>query len=386
MWIHRNFSKKLQNMASTRPVVLLTGARQTGKSSLLRHLFAEAEYVTFDHLAQMTAAREAPLEFLRRRTSPVILDEIQYVPELFRNLKIVVDENRDLTGAWLLTGSQQFELMKDISESLAGRIGIVHLETLSAKELRESHAPGISNHLWKGGYPELWKNPEIDATDFFESYLRTWVERDLQQLIRVRDLSNFRRFIRMLATRTGQLLNFADIGSDVGVSGVTVQTWLNALVVSGVIYLLPPWYGNVGKRLIRTAKIYFADIGLACHLLGVHDADALAVHPLKGNLFENFVLMELVKTHSLSPGRELFFYRDQNATEVDFVVEREGRIVLIEAKAGESTDRRRLHFTKVAPLMKAPVTCRLACGVDADHPLVMDGFTAFNPLLTDIVL
>ena len=165
MWIDRQQSAIVQKMVKTRPVVLLTGARQTGKSSLLQNIFPDVEYITFDHLHHVDAAKEMPDRFLRRIKGPVILDEIQYVPELFRNLKILVDENRDGLGKWILTGSQQFELMIEISESLAGRISIAHLETLSAKELRNSQCADVADHLWRGGYPELWKNRDIDAAN-----------------------------------------------------------------------------------------------------------------------------------------------------------------------------------------------------------------------------
>ncbi len=388
MWIDRTQKETVLKMAKTRPVVLLTGARQTGKSSLLQRIFPSTEYVTFDYLHHVEAVRDLPDRFLRRFSGQVILDEIQYVPELFRGLKVLVDEERDEYGKWLLTGSQQFELMTEISDTLAGRISICHLETLSALEIRHRRIADVSDHLWRGGYPELWKNRMIDAGEFFESYIRTYVERDLKQIIDVRNLTDFRRFIRILATRTGQLLNFRDISRDTGVSDVTARKWLHAMQVSGLVYLLAPYHANIGKRLTKTPKLFFADHGLASHLLGVDSLDEWMAHPHKGHLFENFVMMELVKTNGVTPGKDLFFYRDQNGVEIDFVIERKGRLVFVEAKSGETIDRRKLNFQKVVPLFEKNIETStfLACQVKSKAPLEMKNLTVVNPLKTKLEL
>ena len=306
MWFDRHIAQHLITSVKSRPAILLTGARQTGKSSLLQREFPETEYLTFDHLRNVESAKESPEHFLSSFSRPVILDEIQYVPELFRELKIAIDRDRGNYGKWIMTGSQQFSLMGRISESLAGRIALLRLETLSALEIRNKKKQDVAQFLWKGGYPELWSNIHLHPPDFFESYIRTYIERDLKELIDVKNLNDFRRFIRMLAARSGQLLNYRGLSSDVGVSDVTIRKWTHALEISGLIYLLPPYYANIGKRLIKSPKIYFADNGLLCHLLGVESERSWYNHPHRGNLWENLVLMELIKNEGLRPGNDLF--------------------------------------------------------------------------------
>lgn len=388
MWINRQLRDRLQNSVNSRPAVLLTGARQTGKSSLLQKHFPATTYVTFDHPRQVDAAKDSPEYFLSRFEAPVILDEIQYVPELLRYLKILIDQHRNHYGKWIMTGSQQFTLMEHISESLAGRIDLLHLETLSAYELREKGIKDISKYLWKGGYPELWSNPELDVEDFFESYIRTYIERDLKNIINVKELNDFRRFFRVLATRVGQLLNFRSLSSDVGVSDFTIRKWIHALEVGGLLYLLPPYYANIGKRLTKSPKIYFADHGLLCYLLGINNENDWQAHPYRGNMWENLVLMELIKTKNFTPGNNLFFYRDQNGVEVDFLLEQQGKLILIEAKANEKINAKRLNFQKVAALFekKYQTAKILAQNIKEDQIIKYKDYDCFNPLFTTVFL
>ncbi len=382
IWIDRALGEKLKRLVSSRPVVLVTGARQTGKSSLLKKLFPEAEYVTFDHLNEVEAAREAPGAFLSARGEQTVLDEIQYVPELFRELKIVVDNNRNKYGRWILTGSQRYELMETISESLAGRISIISLETLSAAELRGCKHPRTADHLWLGGYPELWACDFIDVIDYFESYLRTYLERDLKKLVDVKNLSDFRRFVAIIASRIGQLLNYRSLSRDVGVSDTTIRAWLHALETSGLVYLLPPFFANIGKRLAKSPKLYFADHGLACHLLGIHSLQTWREHNQRGSLWENFVMMELVKNHDLKPGVDLFFYRDHSGAEIDFVICRKNRITLLEAESAERVNQRRLGFDRVARSLEKgyKVDRLLAHEINSDRALGKKEYTSFNPI------
>lgn len=384
MWIGRFLKSKILKMTTSRPALLLTGARQTGKTSLLQRLFPDVEYITFDYLRQVEAVKDSPEYFLGQFKNPVILDEIQYVPELFRELKIVIDKNRTDYGKWIMTGSQQFSLMEKISESLAGRISICHLETLSAAELREKNIKNIKNFLWKGGYPELWSNEALEPTDFFESYIRTYIERDLKTIVDVKNLSDFRRFIRMMATRAGQLLNYKGLSSEVGVSDVTIRKWTHALEISGLIYLLPPYFANVGKRLIKSPKVYFADHGLLCHLLGIENERDWHAHPHRGSLWENFVMMELIKKYRLVPGSDLFFYRDQNGVEIDFVIEKKGTLYFIEAKSGERINARKLHFEKVAALFKTKFKVKkiVAQNSNETRGIRSRGYCCYNPLLS----
>lgn len=386
MWIDRKVKDKIFRSARSRPVVLLTGARQTGKSSLLTRLFPESRYITFDYLRQVEAAKESPQQFLQQCNGQVILDKIQYVPELFRELKILVDRERDAYGKWIITGSQRFELMEQISESLAGRISVINLETLSAMELRGCNVAAIDNFLWRGGYPELWSNPHLEPENFFENYIRTYIERDLKQIVEVKNLNDFRRFVRILATRIGQLINYRDIARDVGIADVTAKRWIHALEMGGLVYLLPPFFANIGKRLVKAPKLYFSDHGLACYLLGIVDTDTWSSHTYRGNLWKNIVLMELIKNNYLVPGRNLFFYRDQNGVEVDFIIEQGNKITLLEAKAGEKIDNRKLTFNKVAPLLRERY--RIECIVahtPLDNTIVkLKNYNSYNPLKVNI--
>lgn len=352
MWIPRTTTNKLKKAAATRPVVLLTGARQTGKSSLLRKCFSEFSYVTFDHLHHLEAAQGDAMAFLRQQILPVIFDEIQYAPNLFRDIKIMVDDEREVYGNWILTGSQPFALMRGVSESLAGRVSVLELGTLSALELREAAVEGRVDFLWMGGYPELWGNREIDVENFFESYLRTYIERDLTALIKVRDLFKFRRFLRVVATRVGQLLNYSDLSSNMGISDVTCRDWIHALESSGVISLLPPYFANIGKRLVKSPKLYFSDHGLATYLLGITSINQWRRSPHMGNLWENLVFSELVKTTQSRPGDTLFFYRDHKGVEIDFIVEKAQRLHFIEAKASERVSPGKCNFKKCCPSLK----------------------------------
>ena len=388
IWINRLLAEKLKKAAETRPVVLVTGVRQSGKSSLLQREFKQAVTISFDHLNQVEAVTDSPDFFLNQFKDQVILDEVQYVPNLFRELKIQVDKDRKNYGKWILTGSQKFELMEQVSESLAGRISILQLETLSAKELRNSSINNQTDFIWKGGYPEIWSNPDMDLDDFFESYVRTYIERDLKTIIEVRNLSDFQRFIRVLAARIGQLINYKDISNDVGVSDVTIRKWMHALQISGLVYFLPPFYRNIGKRLTKSAKVFFADHGLVCYLLGIKDLAGWNNHIYKGNLWENLVFMELVKTAHLRPGANLFFYRDQNGVEIDFIVESGHKLYFLEAKAGERIDEKKLNFKKVIPLFekKHQTKAILLQNLSEPHVLKKKGYHCLNPLFADVIL
>jgi len=387
MWIDRKVKDRIIRSAGSRPVVLLTGARQTGKSSLLKRLFPESRYITFDYIRQVEAVKESPQQFLRQCAGQTILDEIQYVPELFRELKILVDKERDNYGKWIITGSQRFELMEQVSESLAGRITVINLETLSSLELRESNVERVADFLWRGGYPELWSNPHLEHEDFFENYIRTYIERDLKQIVEVKNFNDFRRFVRVLAARIGQLINYRDIAKDVRVADVTVKRWLHALEMGGLITLLPPFFANIGKRLVKAPKLYFNDHGLACYLLGVVDAETWLAHMHRGNLWENLVLMELIKNNHLLPGRELFFYRDQNGVEVDFIVEQGNKITLLEAKVGEKVDNRKLNFKKIVPLLKEKdrIDCVVAHSPLDDMVMEFKNYRSYNPLKVNFI-
>jgi predicted AAA+ superfamily ATPase len=318
---------------------VLTGARQTGKTSLLLKLFPECGFVSLDLPSEAEEAEKDPRHFLLRHYPPMIIDEVQYAPKLFRHLKAEVDANRDKNGRYLLTGSQKFALMKNVSESLAGRADIVELETLSYAEIRES-LPKVSVEaaMVRGGFPELYANPDIDAIPFYNSYLATYLERDVRALANVGSLRDFERFLRACALRSANLLNKADLARDVGISPSTANQWLSILEASGQVVLLEPWFSNRTKSLVKSPKLYLADSGLLCALLNIRNVEDLRQSPAVGAVWETFVFQQLrAREHEAGRITGLHFWRDRTR-EVDFLVDVGGNIELLEAKWSELPD------------------------------------------------
>lgn len=345
----------------------------------LQELLSGAEYITLDRILLAEAAEQNPSLFLNRFQKQVIIDEIQYAPSLFRDLKIKVDENRNINGIWVLTGSQQFKLMQHASESLAGRIRILNLGTLNATELNRTNL--LSNKrdlLWKGGFPELWAE-NLNPKEFYEDYIQTYLERDLRQILNVTNLRDFRHFLSMLAIRTGQLLNYSEISNEVGVAVNTIKAWISALETSGVIILLPPYYNNLGKRLIKAPKLYFCDNGLIASLLNIDSLDALEISIYLGSLWENFVHSEYLKEGYIA-GKDIFFFRDSNGIEIDFIVEKEGEIYLIEAKHTERPNPDKLHLNKTTRLFTKEVNSLVACNIEETGLITLKDFSVYNPL------
>jgi len=390
-WIPRTMGKIVEKMAEQRPVVLLTGIRQAGKTSLLRHLFPDAAYATLDTVALAREAVENPPAFLERwRESPrVIIDEIQYAPILFRELKRVIDEKRSVRGKWVLTGSQRFPLMQEVAESLAGRIAVLELGTLSAQELRMAGiAPSPERLIFRGGFPELWADESLDARAFYDDYLKTYIERDVRALLRVGDLRDFQRFMQALTVRCGALLNLSEIARDVGIAHHTAKSWLSVIEASGVIVLFPPYAENVGKRIIKAPKLYFSDTGLAVSLLAIEREDLLPRHPRFGALWENLIISELIKAYGGVPGKTLFYYRDSNGVEIDALLLKDNRLLAFEIKTAALPDERKLKFKSVLPLFrkKRYDTGAIVVTPTLDGKVSLADFTVINPLLTDIPL
>lgn len=386
MWIDRLYAEKIMVLQAQRPVILLTGIRQVGKSSLLKRLFPTAEYITLDYTLIAEEAASNPLHFLQKFAGQVIIDEIQYAPTLFRNLKILVDQNREKKGKWILTGSQQFSLMDGLRESLAGRAGILNLYPLSAVELNKAKLLEENGRdlLWKGGFPEIWAE-NLDAVLFYQDYIQTYLERDLKLVLNVSNIRDFRRLMSLLAIRAGQLLNLSSVAKDLSVSVNTVKAWVNALETSGIVYLLPPYYNNLGKRLIKAPKLYFCDNGLLSALLSIESMASYDRSPHRGALWENFTFTELLKAGFIS-GKSLFYYRDQNGVEIDFVLEQSSsEITLLEAKETEIPSAKQVNFKKVAPLFNKEVRCVVACNIWQKGFLKLKDFEAFNPLKTPFV-
>lgn len=337
MWIQRDIEGRLIKSSKTRPVVVLTGARQTGKTSTLRRFFPKHSFVSLDLPTEAEQAEKDPTAFLRRYPPPVIVDEVQYAPTLFRHLKSEIDRKRQSYGQYLLTGAQKFSLMKGVSESLAGRVDIVELETLTFSEIRRAIPAAILESVMvRGGFPELHANTEIDATAFYNSYLATYLERDVRALTNVGNLRDFERFLRACALRSANLLNKADLARDIGISPSTANQWLSVLEASGQIVLLEPWFSNRTKSIIKSPKLYFADTGLLCALLNVRSVESMFESPSAGAIWETFVFAQL-RHRERQAGRagSLFFWRDRTR-EVDFVVDIGGRLELFEAKWTET--------------------------------------------------
>jgi predicted AAA+ superfamily ATPase len=339
MWISRTLEARLQRSVRTRPALVLTGARQTGKTATLRHLFPEYEFVSLDLPTEAEQAEKEPERFLQRHPPPVIIDEVQYAPGLFRSLKAAIDAKRGQNGRFLLTGSQKFTLMKNVSESLAGRADIAELETLSFQEIRAAQpAFGLEEAIVRGGFPELYANPEIDSTAFYNSYLATYLERDVRSLSQVGSLRDFERFLRACALRSANMLNKADLARDVGIAPSTANQWLSMLEASGQAVLLEPWFSNKTKSMVKSPKLYLADSGLLCALLNIRSVEALRQSPAAGAVWETFVFAQL-RERERRAGRmnSLFLWRDRSR-EVDFVVDAGGRLELFEAKWTELPD------------------------------------------------
>lgn len=343
MYLERAAESRIAELARFFPVVVVSGARQTGKTTLLRHCFPDYNYVSLDLPSSAELAERNPDAFLERHGAPLIVDEVQYAPALFRHLKRVVDEDRHTPGRFILTGSQHFSLMKGVSESLAGRVGLVELETLSMKELqpltRTDDRSSLIHLMVRGQFPELWRVGEFPAHEFYNSYTATYLERDVRQLLNITSLRDFERFLRVLAARSGTMLNKSEIARDVGVSVKAIGDWISVLQASGQIALLEPWFTNIGKRIVKTPKIYLRDSGLLCFLLNL-SVETLPTSPLLGPVWETFVFSELRKrTSTAADPANLWYYRDQRAREIDFVVESGGQLRFLEAKWQEHPSR-----------------------------------------------
>jgi predicted AAA+ superfamily ATPase len=326
----------LERLARGFPVVALTGPRQSGKTTLARAAFAHLPYVSLENPEEREFAVADPRRFLARFSQGAVLDEVQRCPGLLSWLQQRVDENRRM-GEFVLTGSAQFDLMAGMTQSLAGRVGRVELLPLSGTELGpERLPPQLETLLWRGGYPALYDR-DLAPTDWFANYVATYLERDVRQLIAVRDLAQFQRFVRMCAARSGQLLNLTALGNDCGISGVTAREWLSVLETSYLVARLPPYHRNFGKRLVKTPKLYFLDVGLMTWLLGIRDAASLETHAARGALFETWVVSELLKQRfNAGQPADLHFWRDSTGREVDVVFETPTGLHAVEIKSGST--------------------------------------------------
>ena len=333
----RDAETTLIRLAKSFPVVAITGPRQAGKTTLAKAVFKSKPYVSLENPDEREFAQNDPKRFLARFPNGAVLDEVQRCPSLLSWLQGVVDERGGM-GDFVLTGSAQFDLIEGITQTLAGRVGRVELLPLSSRELKAANQlpNSLSQMLIQGGYPALYDR-KITTQDWFSNYVATYVERDVRQLISVRNLSQFQTFLKMCASRTGQLINLTSLGADCGISAVTAKQWLSVLETSYIVTLLRPHHSNFGKRLVKTPKIYFLDSGLAAWLMGIRSAETLETHAARGALFESWVVSELYKKR-LNAGLpiDLFFWRDNTGNEVDLIVENEKGLQPIEIKSGST--------------------------------------------------
>jgi len=337
--IDRTIRPVLEHLFSQYPVVTVTGPRQSGKTTLCREVFPDLEYVNLERPDVRERARADPLSFLRRYGEGAVIDEVQRVPELASYLQVMVDERRR-NGQFVITGSQNFRISQTISQSLAGRTGILRLLPFSVSEARSLRPElGVEEMLFTGFYPRIY-DQRLDPTQALGDYFESYVERDVRQLSEIRNLSTFQSFVRLCAGRVGQLLNLSSLGADAGVSHSTAREWLSVLEASFVVFRLPPYHANVSKRLIKSPKLYFYDVGLAAYLLGIEDRRQIFSHPLRGALFENLVVVEALKyRYHRGKRSNLFFYRDAKRHEVDLVYALADRFLAIEVKAGATVSR-----------------------------------------------
>jgi len=333
--IKRTLSDYAQFIFTKYPVITITGPRQSGKTTLARHTFSDKPYANLENPMVRQFAIEDPVGFLNQYPQGAVLDEIQRAPELMSYLQVIVDEKRT-NSLFVLTGSSQFKLMEKISQSLAGRTAILKLLPLTIKELGTDAAESPDEIIFKGFYPRIY-DQDIPPGRAYGDYFETYIERDLRQLVNIKNLSLFQRFVALCAGRTGQLLNLSNLANDAGISHSTAREWMAVLQASYIVYLLPPLYRNIKKRLVKSPKLYFYDVGLASWLCGIENTGHVMNHPLRGHLFENTVVIEALKYRFNQGKRDnLNFFRDSSGNEIDLVYNIAHTLLPIEIKSGQT--------------------------------------------------
>jgi len=335
--IKRDIQSLLKEMMNSFPVVTITGPRQSGKTTLVKQTYPEMDYVSLEELDIREHAEKDPRDFLSRFPKSVIIDEVQKVPSLLSYIQTIVDaEQRN--GRFILTGSNQFEYLSSISQSLAGRTGILKLLPFSYSEIYGNAFIPINEAIYKGFYPRIF-DQNIRPELFLSGYLETYVEKDVRAITKVQDLMQFHRFLQLCAGRTGQIVNFSSIGNELGIDHKTVKEWTSIAMASYIMFLLPPYYKNYNKRIRKSPKLYFLDVGLAAHLIGIQNSDQLQVHPLKGELFETFVVIEfLKKRYNQGKRSNLYYFRDNIGNEVDLIYETGLAPIPIEIKSAKTVN------------------------------------------------
>lgn len=356
MIIKREIQDELETLLKDYPVVTITGPRQSGKTTLAQMTCPNYNYCNLENPEMRHLAENDPNSFLSRFSQPLIIDEIQRVPQLLSYIQVIVDKKRE-KGLFLLTGSYQLSLNEAISQSLAGRTALLRLLPFSIKELLSANIKLSRDELILTGFlPGIYDN-KLNPFKAYRNYFQTYVERDLRQLLQVKNLTNFENFMRILAGRTGQILNLHSISGDLGISSTTLTEWLSALEASFLVFRLQPYFENFGKRIVKSPKLYFTDVGLACYLLGIETPEQVARDPLMGGLFENMVVMEAVKAR-LNKGLDtnLYYFRDNNMNEVDLIYKKQRSLIPIEIKAAMTYNKNLIkgirYFQKTSPYAK----------------------------------
>ena len=335
--IPRDATNILLDMAQGYYVVVVTGPRQAGKTTLVQHVFGEKKYVSLEDPDEREFADKDPRRFLARFQEGAILDEVQRCPDLLAYMQNRVDTDRR-AGQFILTGSQHFGLLSNITQSLAGRAGLLELLPFSLAEIQRAQCAPITvdNLLLKGLYPPLYDR-KLRPANWYKSYMQTYVERDVRQMIKIKNLSTFQRFVRMCAARVGQLLNLSSLANDCGITHNTAKAWISVLEASYIVFLVQPHYRNFNKRMVKTPKLYFYDSGFAAWLQGISETDQLSIHPSRGSLFENWVIGELIKgRYNKGLESNIYFWRDNIGNEIDVVIEHGAKLIPIEIKSGQT--------------------------------------------------
>lgn len=334
-YIHRILSSKIEEAAKYYPVIVVTGPRQSGKTSLCRHLYPDYRYVNLENITIRATAAEDPTAFLESLGDTVIIDEAQNVPDLMSMIQVRVDENKSLR--YVLTGSSNFSLLRAITQSLAGRAALFTLLPLSFREMsKEELDRPINELMWQGEYPRVIAD-QFPPQDFFQNYYNTYVERDLRDLLKLKNILSFDKFVRLLAIRVGSEFNASALAREVGVSSNTISEWLSLLATSYIAYPLQPYFANLSKRLTKMPKVYFYDTGLLCYLLSIENYEQLENHPLRGAIFENLAMGELLKSrYNKGKDPNLYFYREKSGLEVDAILVEGSSLHLYEIKAGKT--------------------------------------------------
>ena len=334
--VHRNIEKRLHALIRQYPVLMLTGPRQSGKTTLCRMALPKKAYVSLEDPENREYAISDPKGFLAQYQDGVIVDEAQHVPDLFSYIQVIVDEHKK-NGMFVLTGSQNFQLSDKINQSLAGRAAVLKLLPFSIDEIRpDIEKLGLDEVMRHGFYPRIY-DEKLDPHDALSFYFETYVERDVRALLQIKNLSSFQKFVRLCAGRVGGILDLSGLGNEAGVSHTTAREWMSLLEASYIVFLLPPFYRNYNKRVIKSPKLYFYDVGLAAYLLGIESAKQMGRDPLRGGLFENLVVMEfLKKRYDQSNQSNLFFFRDSNKNEVDLILTAGEKLWAVEIKSGQT--------------------------------------------------